>query len=72
MSEERKIRSHQNRKIRTTVNEEKIKIMEHLFPFISESIPYKGTLLTLKDIAKIVDLGYSTILHKYKDYRNKG
>lgn len=46
--------------------------MEHIFPYIATNTAYKGTVLTLKDVAKIVDLGYSTILHKYKDFRLKG
>jgi len=46
--------------------------MEYLFPLIVSNTPYKGTILSLKDVAKIVDLGYSTILHKFKDYRSKG
>lgn len=40
--------------------------MEHLFPYIIETKPYKGTQLTLKDIAKLANLGYSTVLHKFK------
>jgi hypothetical protein len=41
-------------------------MMEHLFPYITNNEPYKGTQITLKDISKIVNLGYSTILHKFK------
>jgi thiamine monophosphate synthase len=46
--------------------------MQYLFPYAANQEPYKGNVLTLKDIGKIVDLGYSTVLHKYKDYREKG
>jgi hypothetical protein len=46
--------------------------MEYLFPYVLNNIPHEGTTLTLKDVSKIADLGYSTILHKYRDYRNKG
>jgi transposase len=59
-----------NRKIRTTITKEKLAEMNRIFgEYMAHKDDGKNPRYNLKEIGVQLQLGYSTILHKYREYR---
>lgn len=57
------------RKTRTLITKEKLLEMNKIFNVFTANRSYKGQFWNLKAIAAHLELGYSTILHKFREYR---
>ena len=58
------------RKVRTIITKEKLLKMNEVFTqYVKEKTKNNGEAWTLKKIASELGLGYSTILHKYREFR---
>jgi len=63
-------RSMKERKVRTIITKEKLLKMNEVFTYyVKEKNKNNGEAWTLKKIATELGLGYSTILHKYREFR---
>ncbi len=45
--------------------------MYMLFSCVKDNAEHEGKHMNLKDVAKKLNLSYSTTLHKYKEFKNK-
>lgn len=63
-------KAKKNRKVRTTITKEKLAEMNRIFgEYTKQKEEGKNPQFNLKEIGQQLQLGYSTILHKFREFR---